>query len=64
MVFSNDSPLWNEIQSKGILSYTFISNIHSKQLLTSPSNQHLTNIFHQSPNSNHVKRKLFTTVNI
>ena len=57
MIFSNDSPLWNEIQTKGILSY---SNIHSQQT----SNQNLTNIFNQSPNSDHVKRRLFTTVNL
>jgi retinoblastoma-like protein 1 len=62
MIFSDDSPLWNDIQTKGILSY---SDIHSKQLFKSPSNHNLTNTFNQSPNSNHVKRKLFTTtVNI
>jgi len=61
MVFSNHSALWNEIKLKGILSYQQISSYQSKQnkyLLTSPQN-HLTQIFNQSPNTNHVKRKLF-----
>lgn len=63
MVFSNDSALWNDIQSKGILSYQYISSIHSKQNQFSPSNStqnNITQIYNQSPISNHVKRKLFT----
>src|SRR5262249_22631117 len=65
MVFSNDSALWNEIQTKGILSYQQIDKIQSKQnnnnnALTSPTHFHqnsVTQIFNQSPNSNHVRRK-------
>ena len=60
MVFSNNSPLWIEMKSKGFLSYQFISTIHSKETLSrSPSNDHLTQLFNQSPTSKHVKRKLF-----
>jgi len=69
MVFSNDSALWNEIKSKGILSYQQVSSIQSKEnnhLLTSPSHLNQNNgtiMFNQSPNSNHVKRKLFQNSN-
>lgn len=54
MVFSNNSSLWNDIQSRGILTYQYISSIHYKTNSLSP------NLFSQSPSSPNVKRKLFT----
>jgi hypothetical protein len=62
MVFSNDSALWNEIKLKGFLSYQIIHSKQNKHLLTSPLNtnqNNITQLFNQSPNSNHVRRKLF-----
>ena len=55
MVFSKDSPLWNEIESKGILSYQSISMINDKNHFISPFSEQSSS----SPNSNLVKRKLF-----
>ena len=54
MVFSIDSPLWNEIENKGILSYQSISILNDKNNPISPFNEQKS-----SPNSINVKRRLF-----
>jgi hypothetical protein len=50
MAFSINSALWNEIQIKGIVHY---------QHLHSPKTPTTTSMYIQSPNQNHVARKLF-----
>lgn len=58
MVFSIDSPLWNEILNKGILPFQTISILNDKTQPISPFNEQKS-----SPNSNHVKRRLFHQTN-
>ncbi|CAF1047479.1 unnamed protein product [Adineta ricciae] len=63
LAFEEKSHLWNEIQSKGILTYEQIQQIQHKSSLITPTN--LTNLFLHSPSSsNQVKRKLFDSTPI
>ncbi|CAF1179350.1 unnamed protein product [Adineta steineri] len=68
MVFSTDSSLWNEIETKGFLTYQQIQNLQIKlnNHSTTPTHQtptNLTSMYFQSPNHNNVKRNLFSNSN-